>query len=85
MEASASVERPQGVPPTPGGYGDYQLLRRIGRGAMGEVWLARHTRTGGIAALKLLRDVTGRSHERMQRFFSRERRAVSRLSHPNVV
>src|SRR5688572_15575888 len=65
--------------------GDYQLVRRIGRGAMGEVWLARHTRTGGVAAVKVLRDGSAKSRERMRRFFARERRAVARLSHPNVV
>ncbi|HEY5921036.1 MAG TPA: protein kinase [Kofleriaceae bacterium] len=65
--------------------GDYQLVRRIGRGAMGEVWLGRHTRTGGIAAIKIVRADSPRSRERMRRFFARERRAVARLSHPNIV
>ena len=72
-------------PPSEPLVGEYQLVRRIGRGAMGEVWLARHSRTRGMAALKLLRDDRSRSKERMQRFFARERRAVARLSHPNVV
>jgi alpha-beta hydrolase superfamily lysophospholipase len=65
--------------------GDYQLVRRIGRGAMGEVWLAQHARTGGIAAIKILRADSPRSRERTRRFFARERRAVARLSHPNIV
>ena len=81
-EAAAGVAGP---PPSEPLVGEYQLVRRIGRGAMGEVWLARHSRTRGMAALKLLRDDRSRSRERMQRFFARERRAVARLSHPNVV
>jgi len=86
METSLGQQTAPLAPPVGEGLaGDYQLVRRIGRGAMGEVWLARHTRTGGIAAIKLLRDSTQRNRDRMRRFFARERRAVARLSHPNIV
>src|SRR5271168_1814228 len=64
--------------------GDYELLRRIGSGAMGEVWLAKHRLTGGISAVKLLHPAVA-SRERAQRFFARERRAIARLSHPHIV
>jgi hypothetical protein len=88
MQSSAPhQEAASAIPPVPheGLVGDYQLVRRIGRGAMGEVWLARHVRTHGIAAVKVLRDGSPRTRERMRRFFARERRAVARLSHPNIV
>jgi hypothetical protein len=67
--------------------GDYQLERRVGRGAMGEVWLGRHVQSGSPAAIKLLRPRDGErsAHDRFQRFFARERRAIARLSHPNIV
>ncbi|HEY5950116.1 MAG TPA: alpha/beta fold hydrolase, partial [Kofleriaceae bacterium] len=85
----ARVEHQAAVAAPPPGIeslvGDYQLVRRLGRGAMGEVWLAKHIRTGGIAAVKVLRDSSARGRERMRRFFARERRAVARLSHPHVV
>lgn len=80
-EATAAAGPPPGEPLV----GEYHLVRRLGRGAMGEVWLARHSRTHGVAAIKLLRDDKQRGRERMQRFFARERRAVARLSHPNIV
>ncbi|HUS32614.1 MAG TPA: alpha/beta fold hydrolase [Kofleriaceae bacterium] len=86
MVTSVSQQTAPLAPPVGEGVvGDYALVRRIGRGAMGEVWLARHTRTGGIAAIKVLRDGTARNRERLRRFFARERRAVARLSHANIV
>ncbi len=64
--------------------GDWVLKRRLGRGAMGEVWLGWHQHSESRAAVKLFRE-----HEalrgRARRFFDRERRAVARLRHPNVV
>jgi len=64
--------------------GDWVLKRRLGSGAMGEVWLGWHQHSESRAAVKLFRE-----HEalrgRARRFFDRERRAVARLRHPNVV
>src|SRR5688572_15660775 len=34
---------------------DHELLRVIGRGAYGEVWLARHSRLGALRAVKIVR------------------------------
>jgi serine/threonine-protein kinase len=64
--------------------GDFDLLRPLGSGAMGEVWLGRHRVTGGLSAVKLLHP-EGAVRERVQRFFARERRAVARLTHPHIV
>lgn len=66
-------------------HGDYQAIRRIGSGGMGEVWLAHHVSTHGLAAVKVIRNAGTRSRERMARLFDRERRAIARLSHPNIV
>jgi pimeloyl-ACP methyl ester carboxylesterase len=64
--------------------GSYRLERRLGSGAMGEVWLGRHVLTGGAGAVKLLRE-GGRNPERLRQFFLREGRAVARLRHPHIV
>jgi serine/threonine-protein kinase len=85
MQAHVERSVPTDIASAPELVGDYQLVRRVGRGAMGEVWLAKHSRTGGLAALKVLRDGSPKTRERMRRFFARERRAVARLSHPNIV
>jgi alpha-beta hydrolase superfamily lysophospholipase len=85
MGVSAAPQTPPETTTVPEAVGDYQLVRRIGRGAMGEVWLAQHVRTGGTAAVKILPADSPRSRERLHRFFARERRAVARLSHPNIV
>ena len=64
--------------------GHYQVLNRIGRGGMGEVFLARDTSLGRKVALKLLRaEFTG--HEDRLRRFRQEARAASALNHPNIL
>src|SRR5215471_17777889 len=56
--------------------GHYQLIRRIGRGGMGEVYLAHDTRLGRPAALKLLQTSLTRDAARVRRF-RQEARAAS--------
>ncbi|HMB27853.1 MAG TPA: protein kinase [Blastocatellia bacterium] len=64
--------------------GHYQLIRRIGRGGMGEVYLAHDTRLGRPAALKLLQPSLTRDAARVRRF-RQEARAASALNHPNIL
>src|SRR5512145_1229787 len=64
--------------------GHYQLMRRIGRGGMGEVYLARDTRLGRPAALKLLQTSLTQDAARVRRF-KQEARAASALNHPNII
>jgi serine/threonine protein kinase len=64
--------------------GGYQILRRLGSGGMGEVYLARHTQHERPAALKILPAHYTSDAQRNERF-RRESRAVLRLNHPNVV
>jgi serine/threonine protein kinase len=64
--------------------GDYVLKRRLGSGAMGEVWLGWHRFTESLGAVKLLKE-TAALRGRVRRALDREQRAIARLSHPNIV
>lgn len=64
--------------------GEYEIVRPIGRGGMGKVYLARQAKLGRQVALKVLA-----SHrladQRMRDRFDAEMQAIGRLSHPNIV
>ena len=62
---------------------EYRLLRPLGRGAMGQVFLAHDTLLDRPVALKLL-SAEEPSDAARDRFLV-EARAIARLSHPNVV
>jgi eukaryotic-like serine/threonine-protein kinase len=61
----------------------YEIVRLLGSGGMGEVWLATEVRLGRKVALKLLPPDLTREPSRVLRF-EQEARAASALSHPNV-
>jgi serine/threonine protein kinase/tetratricopeptide (TPR) repeat protein len=64
--------------------GAYRLMRELGRGGMGTVYLAYDTRLGRQAALKFLPSRLIDNPERVRRF-QREVRAASALNHPNII
>jgi serine/threonine-protein kinase len=67
--------------------GRYQIVRRLGAGAMGEVYLAEDPQIGRQLAIKTVRVEEGRPQEiedRKQRLL-REARAAGKLLHPNIV
>jgi len=64
--------------------GHYQVRSLIGRGGMGEVFLAEDTSLGRKVALKLLRRDFTSNEERLRRF-QQEARAASALNHPNIL
>jgi eukaryotic-like serine/threonine-protein kinase len=64
--------------------GVYRLIKELGRGGMGTVYLAYDTRLGRQAALKLLPSHLVNNPERVRRF-QREARSVSALNHPNII
>ena len=64
--------------------GNYRLKARIGGGAMGDVWLARHAPLDRPVALKVLRERAARDEGVVRRFI-REARAASSLRHPNTI
>ncbi len=63
----------------------YEIERQLGRGGMGEVWLARHRRLAGKqVAVKVLHVDRALPQEALGRF-KREAEIAARLEHPNIV
>jgi len=61
----------------------YRVIKRLGEGGMGEVFLAEDTKLRRLVALKTLRPDSRSSPEARTRLFQ-EARAASVLNHPNV-
>ncbi len=77
-------DEPEDFGPLPEVIGGYRVGTRLGRGGMGEVFLAEHRSMGRTVALKILpAKWLGRSGS-VDRFHE-EIRAASRLMHPNIV
>ena len=64
--------------------GQYHLRRELGRGGMGEVYLAHEQGLERLVAVKVLPDVYASRPDALQRFY-REARAAASINHPNVV
>ncbi|WP_305804809.1 serine/threonine-protein kinase [Stenotrophomonas sp. YIM B06876] len=88
-EATSFLAEPCWTPPDESAragalFGAYRLLRRLGEGGMGEVWLAE--RADGLyqrrVALKLLR--AGYADPGLYQRFSQERQILARLEHPHL-
>ena len=71
--------------PIPSAVGRYEILRELGRGAMGVVYEARDPALSRVIALKtILPAPPGEKEPFEERFFS-EARIAARLSHPGIV
>jgi serine/threonine protein kinase len=64
--------------------GNYQIIRSLGEGGMGAVYMAEHPRIGKQVAIKVLHDRLCTDPEVVSRFFQ-EARAVNEIRHPNIV
>jgi serine/threonine-protein kinase len=70
--------------------GSYQLVERLGKGGMGEVWRASHRLLARPAAIKLIRssidaDAQGVVSEDARRRFEREAQVIATLRSPHTV
>jgi serine/threonine-protein kinase PpkA len=63
---------------------NYTLLRRLGEGAMAEVWLAEHQRNGRKAAIKVL-NPSALGVQDAEALFLREGQVLASFDHPNIV
>ncbi|MBS1786491.1 MAG: serine/threonine protein kinase [Acidobacteria bacterium] len=64
--------------------GPYQILYKLGKGGMGEVYLAEDSRLRRKVALKLLPAEIANQKERLRRF-KMEAQAASATNHPNII
>ena len=62
----------------------YEIIKRVGHGGMGQVFMARQVSGGGTAALKILSAGLARDKQYIRRFI-REAKTAGRLDHPNIV
>jgi serine/threonine protein kinase/formylglycine-generating enzyme required for sulfatase activity len=70
----------------PAEFEEYRILRRVGGGAMGQVYLARDTLLDRLVAVKFIATPVGSEPDAASRSrFFQEARAIARLQHPNVV
>ena len=63
----------------------YRIVREIGRGGFGMVYLAHQEKMGRDVALKVLRTGATEMHQSAKERFLREVKIISRLRHPNTV
>lgn len=64
--------------------GKFDIVRLLGKGAMGEVYLGRDPRLGREVALKVVAEGSAFGEEAQARF-EREARAAAMLNHPHIV
>lgn len=63
--------------------GNFKIVKKLGRGGMGEVWLGEQQSLGTRVAIKTLLEAFPPESEDVQRFFN-EARAVSRIQHAGI-
>lgn len=63
---------------------NYEIIRRLGQGGMGVVYLARHVTLERDVAIKFLAGQLSSNQDYVDRFL-REARSAAKLNHPNII
>ena len=64
-------------------FSHYQIVKLLGRGGMGEVYLANDTSLDRLVAIKIVHEGSGLG-EKAEKRLLREARSAARLDHPNI-
>jgi len=78
-----AAPKPGGMDAMPERFGRYRIVRELGHGAMGSVYLAEDTELHRQVALKIPKFAQREDAELLERFY-REARAAATLNHPNI-
>ncbi len=65
-------------------FGHYEIIKQIGAGGMGEVYLAEDKKLDRKVAVKILNEKFAKHESNLQRFI-KEAKAASALNHPNIL
>ena len=65
--------------------GRYQIVRLLGSGGMGDVYLAEDVRINQQVAVKVIQGESANSQDGNGRLFEREAKAIAKLDHPNIL
>lgn len=84
VESPPSAGRDGSLPREGSQFGRYRIVRRLGQGAMGTVFLASDTKIDRQIALKIPHLTPGDSMKTELARFHQEARAAARLMHPNI-
>ena len=87
LGALAEVETGTATHPNPNvprNIGEYEIVRPLGHGGMGHVYLGRHTKLGRKVAIKFIAEHR-RWDKNMHERFASEMRTIGSLNHPNIV
>ncbi|MET0406687.1 MAG: protein kinase [Cystobacter sp.] len=88
VDSNKNPSPPESVPASapwspPSQFDEFHLVRPLGRGGMGVVYLARDTSLERLVAVKFI--ASEQPTRWVRAYFETEARAIARLQHPNVV
>ena len=72
------------MPAQASGIKHYEILTLLGKGGMGEVYLAHDTSLNRKVAIKIIIQEVG-DKDKLTKRFSRESKTLAKLSHVNIV